>query len=140
MGAGGSAHAAAQVEYTILPPTGDTPKAAPLDRSAGIGDRIKITITPDKALGRAPQVYVLDGWSYPASNWEDWWKDMAPGSAPNSWTFTHTVKRDPAPHSYQSGAYSFTYGSSGRIWFEVRSHPDTPLTMGSPRRPHPGLF
>ena len=47
---------AKQIETPVFPPTGDTPKAAPFERSAGVGDRIRITLTTHEALEQAPRI------------------------------------------------------------------------------------
>jgi len=102
-----------QIEYTIFPPTGNAPKAAPFDSSAGAGDRIRITATADRDLSEAPKISIYRG-SEPRD-----WEAMRAGSEPNTWTYEHTV--DAASYLWfrDAGAYTYSHDSRYKLQFQL---------------------
>jgi len=121
IGSTGSAEAGppiTQIEYTILPPTGSTPKAAPFDSSAGAGDRIRITATSDRVLSEAPTISIYRG-SYPRD-----WEAMRAGPDPNTWTYEHTV--DAARYLWfrDAGAYTYSHDSRYKFQFQLKTYLD----------------
>jgi len=122
IGAAGSAHASSEtsshpftsIEYTVLPPTGDAPKAAPFANNAGVGDRIRITATAERELDMAPRIYLPTSPTLPHYAWHV----MEAGSDPNTWTYEFTVQeRVLATHS--TGAYTYVYSYGHLLWFQI---------------------
>ncbi|MDD9825731.1 MAG: hypothetical protein OXU86_02995, partial [Thaumarchaeota archaeon] len=117
-------HPFTHVEYTVFPPTGDTPKAAPFEKSAGIGDRVRIVVTADMELDEYPRIYVaqvrgvLGGWNV-----------MRPGSEPNTWTHEFTVREKDA-RTYDAGAYTYSYAQAGSMSFSIKTDRDMTYRQG----------
>jgi len=105
---------AKKIEYTVFPPAGDIPKSAPFQKTAVVGDRIRITLTPHETLTQTPRILLHDGVSLMYS-----WHVMTPGTEPNSWTFTLTVP-PPSPSSPHYSPHAFA------IWFQIEPQPGDP--------------